>query len=89
MEENTLLLAQDLLALYATQETSQRPPFDPSKEPLVRKFEETFPYEPAPEQKTRFEDVENDMVWRSLSMDRLVCGDVDFGKTEGAMRVLF
>ena len=71
------------------QETLQRPPFDLSKEPLVRKFEETFPYEPAPEQKTCFEDVDNDMVWRSLPMDRLVCGDVDLGKTEVPMRFLF
>jgi len=89
VEENTLLMAQDVLALYATRETLQRLSFDPSKEPHVRKFEQTFPYEPTPDQKTCFEDVENDMVWRSRPMDRLVCGDVGFGKTEVAMRALY
>lgn len=89
VEENTLELAQDVLALYATRETLQRPPFDPSKETRVQQFEDTFPYEPTPDQKTCFEDVENDMVWKSRPMDRLVCGDVGFGKTEVAMRALF
>jgi transcription-repair coupling factor (superfamily II helicase) len=89
VEENTLLLAQDVLALYATRETLQRTPFDPSKEIQIQKFEETFPYEPTPDQKTCFEDVENDMVWKSRPMDRLVCGDVGFGKTEVALRALY
>ena len=89
VEENTLLLAQDVLALYATRETLQRQPFDPAKEILVKPFEETFPFVPTLDQKTCFEDVENDMVWRSRPMDRLVCGDVGFGKTEVALRALF
>lgn len=74
VEENTIKLAQDVLALYTTRETLQRNPFDPLKETLVEKFEETFPYEPTPDQIKCFEDVENDMVWRSRPMDRLVCG---------------
>ena len=89
VEENTLQLAQDVLALYATRETLQRQPMDPTIEDLVKRFEETFPYEPTPDQKKSFEDVENDMVWRSRPMDRLVCGDVGFGKTEVAIRALF
>ena len=89
VEENTLQLAQDVLALYATRETLQRQPMDPAKEEVVKKFEETFPYEPTIDQKKSFEDVENDMVWRSRPMDRLVCGDVGFGKTEVAIRALF
>jgi transcription-repair coupling factor (superfamily II helicase) len=89
VEENTLLLAQDVLALYATRETLQRQPFDPTKESLVARFEETFSFDPTKDQKTCFEDVENDMVWRSRPMDRLVCGDVGFGKTEVALRALF
>jgi transcription-repair coupling factor (superfamily II helicase) len=89
VEENTLHLAQDVLALYATREMLQRPPFDPAVEPAVKKFEETFRYKPTPDQIKCFEDVENDMVWRSRPMDRLVCGDVGFGKTEIAFRALY
>ena len=55
----------------------------------MRSFEKTFPFEPTPDQQKCFEAVENDMVWRSRPMDRLVCGDVGFGKTEVALRALF
>jgi transcription-repair coupling factor (superfamily II helicase) len=89
VEEHTLELAQDVLALYATRETLQRQPFDPALEPTVKEFEATFPFVPTPDQQRCFEDVENDMVWRNRPMDRLVCGDVGFGKTEVAMRALF
>jgi RecG-like helicase len=89
VEENTLLLAQDVLALYATRESLTRKPFDPAKEELLRDFEETFPFTPTPDQLSCFEDVENDMVWRNRPMDRLVCGDVGFGKTEIALRAIF
>eukprot|EP00980_Cylindrotheca_fusiformis_P013544 scaffold3450_cov114-Cylindrotheca_fusiformis.AAC.49 len=89
VEENTLELAQDVLALYATRETLQRQPFDPSKEDEVKDFANTFKFEPTPDQKKCFEDVENDMVWRTRPMDRLICGDVGFGKTEVAMRALY
>jgi transcription-repair coupling factor (superfamily II helicase) len=88
VEENTLELAQDVLALYATRETLQRQPLDPTKEVDVKEFEKTFAYTPTPDQQKCFEDVENDMVWRSRPMDRLVCGDVGFGKTEVAIRAL-
>eukprot|EP00977_Amphora_coffeiformis_P000746 scaffold162_cov176-Amphora_coffeaeformis.AAC.6 len=74
VEENTIQLAQDVLALYTTRETLQRKPFDPSKEDMVKEFEKTFPFEPTPDQVKCFEDCENDMVWRSRPMDRLVCG---------------
>lgn len=89
VEENTLQLAQDVLALYATRETLQRQPMDPAVEEKVKDFETTFAYTPTPDQTKTFEDVENDMVWRSRPMDRLVCGDVGFGKTEVAIRALF
>lgn len=55
----------------------------------MREFEKTFPYEPTADQIKCFEAVENDMVWRNRPMDRLVCGDVGFGKTEVAFRALF
>ena len=89
VEANTVQMAEDVLALYATRETLNRAPFDPSVEGRVKRFAESFPFEPTPDQKKCFEDVENDMVWRSRPMDRLICGDVGFGKTEVAMRALF
>jgi len=89
VEASTVQMAEDVLALYATRETLNRAPFDPSVEGRVHKFAESFPFEPTPDQRKCFEDVENDMVWRSRPMDRLICGDVGFGKTEVAMRALF
>jgi len=89
VEASTLELAQDVLALYATRETLQRQPFDPDNESQVHTFEKTFKFIPTKDQKKCFEDVENDMVWRSRPMDRLICGDVGFGKTEVALRALF
>eukprot|EP00986_Skeletonema_menzelii_P002138 scaffold593_cov147-Skeletonema_menzelii.AAC.9 len=89
VEANTVQMAEDVLALYATRETLNRPPFDPSAEGMVKVFSKSFPFEPTPDQKKCFEDVENDMVWRSRPMDRLICGDVGFGKTEVALRALF
>eukprot|EP00535_Pseudo-nitzschia_heimii_P007971 CAMPEP_0197177938 /NCGR_PEP_ID=MMETSP1423-20130617/3368_1 /TAXON_ID=476441 /ORGANISM="Pseudo-nitzschia heimii, Strain UNC1101" /LENGTH=1146 /DNA_ID=CAMNT_0042627565 /DNA_START=145 /DNA_END=3585 /DNA_ORIENTATION=+ len=89
VEESTLELAQDVLALYATRETLQRHPFNPDNESRVKDFEKTFKFEPTTDQKKCFDEVENDMVWRSRPMDRLICGDVGFGKTEVAIRALF
>eukprot|EP00985_Skeletonema_marinoi_P013911 scaffold7006_cov174-Skeletonema_marinoi.AAC.1 len=89
VEANTVQMAEDVLALYATRETLNRAPFDPSAEGMVKVFSKSFPFEPTPDQKKCFEDVENDMVWRSRPMDRLICGDVGFGKTEVALRALF
>ena len=89
VEVSTVQMAEDVLALYATRETLNRPPFDPSKEQEVKQFSKSFSFEPTADQKKCFEDVENDMVWRSRPMDRLICGDVGFGKTEVAMRALF
>lgn len=86
--ESTAQLAEDVLALYATRETLQRTPFSPLLESKVEEFAKTFPYEPTPDQITCFDAVENDMVWRKRPMDRLVCGDVGFGKTEVALRAI-
>jgi transcription-repair coupling factor (superfamily II helicase) len=89
VEASTIQMAEDVLALYATRETLSRSPFDPSLESKVREFSKSFAFEPTPDQRKCFEDVENDMVWRSRPMDRLICGDVGFGKTEVAIRALF
>lgn len=87
--QSTKVLAEDVLALYATRETLSREPFKPEFEEDVKKFGESFQYEPTPDQEGCFEAIENDMVWRRRPMDRLVCGDVGFGKTEVALRAIF
>ena len=56
--------------------------------PWQHELEESFPYEPTPDQKTAIADVKADMEAES-PMDRLVCGDVGFGKTEVAVRAVF
>ena len=89
VEENTIQMAQDVLALYAKRETLQRIPGSPEAEISMKKIEDTFPFNPTPDQMKCFEDVENDMLWRNRPMDRLVCGDVGFGKTEVAIRALY
>ena len=53
-----------------------------------REFEAEFPYEPTPDQITSAEDIKKDMEQRR-PMDRLLCGDVGYGKTEMAMRAAF
>jgi len=87
--ESTLTLAQDVLALYAKRETLERAPYPPQNEVLLKEFNEAFEYEPTPDQLTCFEAIMNDMVYRKRPMDRLICGDVGFGKTEVALRAAY
>ena len=56
--------------------------------PWQHEMEEAFPYEETPDQLQAIDDVKDDME-RPVPMDRLVCGDVGFGKTEVAMRAAF
>ena len=80
-------LAGDLLKLYARRELAQGYSF-PSDDVLSREFEEAFQYEETPDQLGAIQDVKSDMESTS-PMDRLVCGDVGYGKTEIAMRGAF
>ena len=80
-------LAGDLLKLYASRELAQGYVF-PSDDVLSREFEEAFPYEETLDQLGAIQDVKSDMESAS-PMDRLICGDVGFGKTEIAMRAAF
>ena len=73
VEANTVQMAKDVLALYATRETLNRPPFDPSLEGRVELLSNAFPFEPTPDQSKCFEDVENDMALRSRSMEPCRC----------------
>jgi transcription-repair coupling factor (superfamily II helicase) len=77
-------MAQDLLALYAKRELQQRP-LHPEPDEAYWEFEAAFPFETTPDQQKAIDDVLGDMR-RPRPMDRLICGDVGYGKTEVGMR---
>ncbi|MFP5458505.1 MAG: transcription-repair coupling factor [Bacteriovoracia bacterium] len=80
-------LAFDLLRLQAERKLSGGFPFSPPDH-LYREFEMSFPFEETPDQLKAINDVLDDMQ-AQYPMDRLVCGDVGFGKTEVAIRASF
>ena len=80
-------IAQELVVLYRRRVTSQGHAFAPDT-PWQHEIEEAFPYQPTPDQVKAIVDVKGDMEQQS-PMDRLVCGDVGFGKTEVAIRATF
>lgn len=80
-------LASDLLALYAKRAELKRPIVH-FQEPELRSFEAGFPYDETEDQLKAINDLEKDLL-KETPMDRLVCGDVGFGKTEVAMRAAF
>ncbi|MBV1816692.1 transcription-repair coupling factor [Clostridium cochlearium] len=80
-------IAEDLVNLYAVRSTLRGYKF--SKDTVWQKqFEEEFPYEETPDQITAIEEIKNDME-SNRTMDRLLCGDVGYGKTEVALRAAF
>jgi transcription-repair coupling factor (superfamily II helicase) len=85
--KDILEMAQQLVAIYAAREAMQRPSFSPPDN-LYREFESAFPYEETPDQQKAIEDVLADMQ-QPRPMDRVVCGDVGYGKTEVALRAAF
>ncbi len=80
-------LAEDLLALYAAREVTTGHAFAPDTV-WQREMEAAFPYVETPDQLTAIADVKADME-SSRPMDRLLCGDVGYGKTEVAIRAAF
>ncbi|MBU1247957.1 MAG: transcription-repair coupling factor, partial [Proteobacteria bacterium] len=80
-------IARDLVEMYARRKVSKGYSYGPPDE-LYREFESTFGFDETPDQEKAVRDVLLDM---SLDepMDRLVCGDVGFGKTEVALRAAF
>ncbi|KAF6143590.1 hypothetical protein GIB67_012389 [Kingdonia uniflora] len=76
----------DLMELYLHRLKQKRPPYP--RTPAIAEFTAQFPYEPTPDQKQAFIDVERDLTERETPMDRLICGDVGFGKTEVALRAI-
>ncbi len=87
MRKETKEIAKELLNLYAKRAKSKGFSFDEDNQ-RQRKFEEAFPYQETPGQMKAIQDIKADMEGEH-PMDRLVCGDVGFGKTEVAMRAAF
>ena len=80
-------LAVDLLKLYAQRSQLSGYAF-PVDSPWQEELEDSFPYQPTPDQLKAVQDVKRDLE-SDRPMDRLVCGDVGFGKTEVAIRAIF
>jgi transcription-repair coupling factor (superfamily II helicase) len=80
-------VARDLLAVYAAREVAEKPPFGPDTS-WQKELEASFPFEETPHQLRTTEEIKRDME-SPKPMDRLVCGDVGFGKTEVAVRAAF
>ncbi|CAK9311495.1 unnamed protein product [Citrullus colocynthis] len=77
----------DLMELYLHRLKQRRSPYP--KCSAMEKFSAQFPYKPTVDQKEAFRDVDRDLTERETPMDRLICGDVGFGKTEVALRAIF
>jgi len=82
--ESLLAMAQELVQLYAAREAHGRPAFAET-DGLFAEFEARFPFEETPDQQKAIDEVLGDLG-HEKAMDRLICGDVGYGKTEVAMR---
>ncbi|NOR04897.1 MAG: transcription-repair coupling factor [Deltaproteobacteria bacterium] len=80
-------IAHELVELYASRKVSKGFDFSPP-DAMFRQFEASFPYEETRDQAASIEEVLSDMQ-EPRPMDRLLCGDVGYGKTEVAMRAVF
>ncbi len=87
IKKETQIIAKELLELYAKRAQVKGHNYGPDTDDQ-RKFDAAFPYEETPGQMKSIQDVKNDME-TDQPMDRLICGDVGFGKTEVAMRAAF
>ena len=80
-------IAQELVVLYQKRVNTKGHAFSPDT-PWQHEMEDAFGYVETPDQRTAIEEVKADME-REVPMDRLICGDVGFGKTEVAIRAAF
>ncbi len=87
VREQAREMAGELISLYAARQSATRASFGPDTNWQVE-MEEAFPYEETPDQLRAIVDVKADLE-REKPMDRLICGDVGFGKTEVALRGAF
>lgn len=87
IKERVNLLADRLIALYSERAKVQGFAFPPDDD-MQKQFEDEFPYQLTEDQKTSLEEIKADMQ-KPTAMDRLLSGDVGFGKTELAFRACF
>ena len=87
VNEETQKIAKELLEIYAQRAKAKGYQY-PEDSTVQKKFDEAFPYTETPGQMKAIDDIKKDME-SGHPMDRLVCGDVGFGKTEVAMRAAF
>ncbi|MEU2987602.1 transcription-repair coupling factor [Micromonospora aurantiaca] len=80
-------IAAQLIQLYAARKASKGHNFGPDT-PWQRELEDAFPWQETPDQLAAIEEVKRDME-QTVPMDRLICGDVGYGKTEIAVRAAF
>ena len=80
-------MAKDLLELYAARQTVKGYPFS-KDQPWQKQFEDLFPYEETDDQLRCIDEIKKDLE-KPRPMDRLLCGDVGYGKTEVALRAAF
>ncbi len=84
VKEEAEKIARDLLHIYAKREISLRTPYL-AEDDFDLHLASGFPYKETPDQKEAIEDIKKDLE-KETPMDRIVCGDVGFGKTETALR---
>jgi len=87
VESSVQDIAEDLIKLYAEREATKGYAFSPDGE-MQREFEATFPYQETEDQLRSIQEIKKDME-KERPMDRLLCGDVGYGKTEVAIRAAF
>ena len=87
VKKNIKKLAVDLLKIYAKRSKLEGYAYPPDN-PWQKELEDSFPYQPTPDQLKATQDIKLDLE-SDRPMDRLVCGDVGFGKTEVAIRAIF
>ncbi|MFY1619372.1 transcription-repair coupling factor [Micromonospora sp. WMMD736] len=80
-------IAAQLIQLYAARKASKGHSFGPDT-PWQRELEDAFPWQETPDQLAAIDEVKRDME-QTVPMDRLICGDVGYGKTEIAVRAAF
>lgn len=87
VQESVIKLAKDLLLLYSKRELVKKQPFEKDTS-WQRDFEASFPYQETSDQLKSMEEIKKDLE-SSTPMDRILIGDVGFGKTEVALRTAF
>lgn len=87
VKQSVKAMAFDLLELYSKRENSKGVKY-PSDSEFQVEFEERFPHAPTEDQITAVSEIKSDME-KGKVMDRLLCGDVGYGKTEVALRAVF